>query len=256
MFLPLLFGDSMVFDINTTVDQEPEDGFGVPGPGTGDGDGDVTSPPGIEESIVLEPEYVDSVLSDNSHDFHMEDMVYGYSVLDEVYYLVMVGYQWQGSTNSTNTTWRVVYYEIDVSGASPQFVYRGMHTPSSSEYTDTNNSAFSSVVLADFDEDGIPELMCGGNVTYGGRVYSYYRRMQFRNAVPSLTLLEEWDQTYSSSWNSTVIKLAAGDVDGDGHVDLISSNPAWLCTSHRNIIYVFPWLYFGIHNSLLNRQGL
>ncbi|MHA1682897.1 MAG: lamin tail domain-containing protein, partial [Promethearchaeota archaeon] len=255
MFLPLLFGDSMVFDINTTVDQEPEDGFGVPGPGTGDGDGDVTSPPGIEESIVLEPEYVDSVLSDNSHDFHMEDMVYGYSVLDEVYYLVMVGYQWQGSTNSTNTTWRVVYYEIDVSGASPQFVYRGMHTPSSSEYTYTNNSAFSSVVLADFDEDGIPELMCGGNVTYGGRVYSYYRRMQFRNAVPSLTLLEEWDQTYSSSWNSTVIKLAAGDVDGDGHVDLISSNPAWLSTSHRNIIYVFPWLYFGIHNSLLNRQG-
>ncbi|NMC07536.1 MAG: hypothetical protein GYA24_20150, partial [Candidatus Lokiarchaeota archaeon] len=137
----------------------------------------MTRPPMVAESIKLDPDYLTQVISNTSHDFKMEDMTYVYLPSTRTWYLVMAGYQWQGSTVGTNTTWRMVWYVVNVVGSVYSLSYSGMNSPGTTEDGYKYNSSFSSIAAADINEDGIPELICGGKITYSSTVEKAFIRV-------------------------------------------------------------------------------
>ncbi|MHA1890788.1 MAG: hypothetical protein ACTSYS_07345, partial [Promethearchaeota archaeon] len=199
-----------------------------------------------QESIVLDPEYIDGVISSTGQDFHMEDMAYGFSKFDDKYYLALVGYQWQLSTSTSNVTWRVLLYEINYTAPSNQLIYRAMYTPSSSEDSYKYNSTFSNVVLADVNEDNRLDLVCGGNITYNGYSRAYFRVFQFRYGLPTMY---KWEYYYNSFWNTTLKSMDVADVNGDGHLDLIVNPEAYLTSRSLGLVLVYHSIYTGDHTN-------
>ncbi|MBD3186830.1 hypothetical protein GF325_08395, partial [Candidatus Bathyarchaeota archaeon] len=238
MFLPLIGNPDIDIGMNNTGDLDPEADLEFP---MGDEKEDNGEGTGIEESIVLEPGYLDEYLSNNLHDFHMEDMVYGYSVTDGVYYLVLAGYTWNGPSNSTNTTWSLVFYTVDFSAGNPGLSFVSKKAPGAIDPTNLYESAFSSIEIADIDENGQPELVCGGNITYGVHTHAFYRRFAFSDSIIGMTgILGEWDNAYGV-WNTTCLDIAVDDIDSDGHLELVSSCIANRdsSTSQRGLTYVY-----------------
>nr|MDO8113158.1 hypothetical protein [Candidatus Sigynarchaeota archaeon] len=206
------------------------------------GDVNTTVPPCPEPSITMDPNLLNHVDTSSAYDFKMEDMAWAYSVGDKMWYLFLVGYQWQ-SDYLSNTTWRILVYNVTVAGATNTLTWRTWKTPGTTERSYRYNSAFSSIAVADINEDGLTEIVCGGNITYSGYTRAYYR--VFRANLALTNVSSEFDQQYLM-WNTAVKSLELKDVNADGHTELVSNtlvSPGSLPS--RSVVYVYPNIYLG-----------
>ncbi len=82
------------------------------------------------------------------------------------------------------------------------------------------------IAIADFDGDGYADLFAGNGDVFAGRVNRLYQNMQGSlSATATWTSIEE-NATYA---------LAAGDIDGNGMVDLLVGNYFHKNTVYRNL---------------------
>ncbi len=199
--------------------------------------------PGVDEetreSIDLDPAVLDDWVMPGI-DFQLEDMAYAYSTVEKKNYVIAAGKQWVNAmAGGSNTTWAFVLFEIDET-STPNLVFRAWWNGSTS-----HNSAWSSVVIADFDKNGEPEIVFGGNITIGSQTFALYRRYPLRYG---LYLINEWQNAYGS-WSTTVLDMEAADVDGNGYPDLVvNTRASYTGNGDRSIMYTFPYLSSSNYN--------
>ncbi|MHC1590585.1 MAG: hypothetical protein ACXQS8_00695, partial [Candidatus Helarchaeales archaeon] len=173
----------------------------------------------IEESIDLDPEYVSEVVSNTSQNFEMTDMVYGFSYEDQKNFLVVAGKTWTGPTNSSNTTWAFIVYEIVETAGGVQLIYNSMRTPSGSdaEY----NSAFSCAVIVRYaDPSTTKAILFGGNITRNNKEYAMLAGFYFDSHF-SIFFQDQINDP--NGGNFTFVSMAVGDVNNNYHDDFVAT---------------------------------